>query len=378
LHATLRPYATAGLALAGAGLITATPAVAPPPALPDIQSQAVQLTSAWGDAFNTASENASTLMQNFALAPGVGLQQFLANQADYWQQIFDDPANFNAVNQQIQDNLVAVLTGYALQNPAPETLTAVTNHTLDGGVDFATGQIGHSIELGQLPNYLPADVDPDMVVPIANFLASPMSGLIIGALGPAISPWVALANSINDHDSFSDTAANMVGAYFNGATLNLDSLLPTINDAGFFPDGMQLEHLDFAFGGLFSTGDVAAGPYQVIGDNGDVVASVPAIGGSIFNSIGMEMSGAPVFGTIHLSSAAIGPIGAWEALSQTVGALLGSGWGTGPVAVTPPLVGVDLPTLPDATVDLDDGGAGAAAADSATGMWHDILTAFTG
>lgn len=81
-------------------------------------------------------------------------------------------------------------------------------------------------------------------------------------------------------------------------------------------------------------------------------------------------------GTLDLDSAGIGPIGAWQAWGQTVGALLGSGWdGKGAVVVTPPLVGVDLPTLPTDLLDPDDGGLSALAADS-TDWWHDLLGLF--
>lgn len=352
-----RSYATAGVAIAGAGLVAATPLALPRPDLPGVQSPAVRLTGAWEDAFNSASENATTLLNNYYLAPGVGLQQFIANQADYWDQLLNDPAgSSNAVAEEIQQHFNAVVTGFGLQDADSDTYNTVLNHTLDGT---------HNLMFGQIGGYLPDDVDPDQIMPIINFLASPQSAILMGMLGPAISPWVALINSVNDGDSFSDTLANMVGGYFNGATLNLDSLLPAINDAGFFPAGMSMDHLDFAFGGLLSTGGVQVGPYQVIGENGEIVASVPAVGSSLFNSVGIEFSGVPVLGTLDLDSQAIGPIGASLAWGQTVGALLGSGWdGKGPVDVTPPLAGVELPTIPTDSFDFDDGGAGSLASDS--------------
>lgn len=355
MQQTLRPYATAGVAITGAGLIAITPAAAP---LPDIYTaRDVTLTAGedlpallepWQDVFNSSSENATQLLDNFFLAPGVGLQQFLVNQADFWQQVLDDPSTINAGMEQMQAHLDAVLTGYTLQDASQATIDTVTHHTLD-----STGLGGHSLLFSQLAGFLPPNIDPATVTPIVNFLASPLSGIIMGSLGPSLSPWVALMNSINNGDDFNETIANMVGAYFNGATVNLDSLLPTINHAGFFPPGLSLGHLEFALGGLLSPGSVAVGPYGVEGTD----VAIPAVGGSIFNSLGLEMNGVPLLGQLDIAGVPIGPLGAWEAWGQTIGALLGSGWdGKGPINVTPPAIGLDLPVIPDNF--FDDGGAG--------------------
>lgn len=350
MHAKLRPYATAGVVIAGAGLITATPAAAPLPTIPEVQSHAVALTGAYQDVINAASANLTTMLNNWYLAPGVGMQQFWANQLSYADQLANDPAgSTNAVNEQIQLHLNAVISGWALQDATAETRTTILNHTMDGT---------HQLMFGQVAGYLPADVDPNQILPIIDMLGSPASAVLMGMIGPMISPWVALLNSITDGDNLGDTLTNMWGATLNGATLNLDALLPMINEAGFFPPGMNMDHLDFAFGGLLSTG-AAAVSYQVLGPGGEVAAEVPAVGGSLFQSVGLEFSGVPVLGTLDLNSAAIGPIAAWQAWGQTVGALLGSGWdGKGPVVVTPPLADANLPLLP--TDALDDGGTGAA------------------
>ncbi|UVO12343.1 outer membrane porin GjpA [Mycobacterium sp. SVM_VP21] len=325
------------------------------------------LLAPWIDQLNTASADATTLLNNFFLAPGVGLQQFLANQSNFWQQVLDDPSNITAVTNQVQENLVALLTGYGLQNASSATTTTVLQHTLQGGI---VG--GHAVLFGQIPGYLPAD-QVATLTPIIDFLGSPASGIIMGALGPAISPWIALLNSVTDGDDFNTTLANMVGAYFNGATLNLDSLLPAINGAGVFPTGMTMDHLDFAFGGLLSPGGVTVGPYGV--DGTDV--AVPAVGGSIFNSVGLHFSGVPVIGNLDAPSQAIGPIGAWEALGQTIGALLGSGWtGYGAVDVSPPALGIELPTIPSDFFD-DGGVSGSLAADSVSWL-QDLMTGLFG
>lgn len=337
------PFATASVVLLGIGLVAITP-VAGVPVLPDVQSPAVLLTDAWTDVFNTTSANATTLLNNFFEAPGVALQQAIANQAGFAQQVLDDPSNINAVTEQFQENLHSVLTGYGLQNADSATTATVLAHTLDhsGLAD------GHLTLFGEIPGYLPAD-EVSTITPIINFLASPASGIIMGELGPLISPWVALMNSISDGDTFSDTLTNMVGAFFNGADLNLDSLLTTINGLGLFPAGMAMTNLDIAFGGLLSTGGVGLNSLGV--------------GGSIFNSVGIDFSGVPAVETLDAPSQAIGPLGAWEGWAQTIAALIG--WdGSGS-----PLAGVTLPLIPD------DGGAAASAASDAFTWLQDLVSA---
>ncbi|MFL0178684.1 MULTISPECIES: outer membrane porin GjpA [unclassified Mycobacterium] len=366
MHAILRPYATAGVVIAGSGLIAATPVVAPAPAIASATEVALTagLSDPWQDVLNEASSNASTLLNNYMLAPGVAWQQLFANSMDYIQQFLDDPSatTLAEINTAIQGHLAAVRGGWAVQDMLATDKGLVTQHTLDGA-----GLTGHAFLYNQLPSFLPPDVDSDAVIPIVDFLTSPLSAIIIGSLGPGISPWVAMLNSINDGDSLNEIIANMWGGFLNGATLDLDSLLPAINDAGFLPIGMSLDHLEFAFGGLLTPGSVSVGPYQVLGTGGAVEAEVPAVGGSIFNGIGIQMVGVPLLNQIAMDGQGIGPIAAWQAWGQIVGSLLGSGWsGKGAVVVTPPMVGVELPVLPDAV--FDDGGMGAESTDFFAGI----------
>ncbi len=368
MQQTLRPYVTAGVAIVGASLIAATPTV-PPPNISVARDVALTASSAWDEVFNTAQQNLTQMLNNYYLAPGVAFQQFIANQNSYAQQLLDDPANITAVTEQIRNNLDGLLTGFILSNPSTETLDTVLSHTLAAGnsANFTFGW--YDLFAGPLAS-IAGGMFPADLIPVIHFLSSPLSGIIMGSLGPAIAPWVALLNSIDDHDGISTTLANMFGASLNGATLNLDSLLPVINQVagGLLPAGMGIGHLDIAFGGLLTAGHVAIDPYQVLGAGGAVVAETPAVGGSILNSVGIDLTGVPILGSINIASNAVGPIGAIMGLEQTIGALLGSGWdGKGAVPVTPPLAGSDLPLIPD----LDDGGAGGAAA---TDWFADLMT----
>lgn len=392
MQQTLRPYVTAGIAIVGSGLIAATPVATPLASVPTVRDVALtaggglpDLVAPWTEVFNEASRNATTLTQNFLLAPGVGFQQMLANQSQFWQQILDDPSKIPDVMQQMQSNLDSVLTGYTLQNASGSfglsglegTIGTVGVHTLSG-TDINTLAFGHDLLFGLLPTFLPPDM-ADFATPIVNFLASPLSAIIIGQLGPSIAPWVAMMNSIQDGDNFNEIMASWMNGYLNGATLNLDFLLPLIAQTGLLPEGTEITHLDFALGGMLTPGDVAVGPYQVDVPGGDTV-EVPAVGGSIFNSLGITLTASLIPGVpISIESHAIGPIGAMEAWGQTVGALLGSGWtGKDPIEVGPPWPGINFPTVPDDF--FDDGGTGSgAASDALAGMdLSDIVNALLG
>ena len=146
---------------------------------------------------------------------------------------------------------------------------------------------------------------------------------------------------------------------------------------------MTLSELDIAFGGLLSTGSVQVADYVSGG------TEVPAVGGSIFNSVGLEFTGVPTIGTLDLTSEPIGPIAAWETMSQTISALLGSGWsdptatvGRGltserkpPITldVTAPAIGITFPTL---LTDLfgDSASAGATAATDLSSLVQDFAS----
>jgi hypothetical protein len=291
-------WITAGVAVAGASLIAVAPGVTPvPPDLQhELQASAVRLTAgwdplaAWKNAFNTTSGNASTIADNFFLAPGVGLQQAIVNEVGYLNEVLNDPSSIGTVLRQFATNAQTVASGLTGLNASAATATAVHAHTLDGL---------HGVLLGQLPGFLPPGVDAAAVTQVLQVLSSPMSGLLIGAAGPVISPGVALLNTalavgaaMNASDPSAalsdllDAPANVVNAVFNGADLNLDALVPLINNAGILPAGTTIDALDVAFGGLFTVGSVSQGTYT---QNGKAV-SITTPGGSILNSLGLTIT----------------------------------------------------------------------------------------
>lgn len=388
MQKTLRPYATAGIAIVGATLITVPPAVA---SLPDIsKTHDVALTSfltdamaPWIEQFNIAAENSTVLANNFNVAPFVAFQQFIANQYAYFQEILSDPSKIPDVVNEMQEHLRAVNNAYTLLNVAADDPIAATTilHTLSGGADLSTFTLGHSLLFGLLPTLLPAFLPPgtdaDAILPILNFIASPMSGMIMGMLGPGLSPWVALMNSINDGDGLNEILANMTGAFFNGATLNLDFILPMLE--GVVPPG-TISHLDFALGGLLTPGSVANADYTYYDSAGNIVDSVPAVGGSIFNSVGLAIDASGFLGvplTLTVESQGVGPIGAIMGWQQAMAGLMGGaawnwdGKNPGQPPVEPPLSGFTFPVVPSDF--FDDGGAGSSVGDAAD--WASLLDA---
>lgn len=356
MHQSLRPYVTAGVAVLGAGTIAVTPVVA---ASAVEHSPALRLTAvegffgAWQDVFNTASANATQLANNFLIAPEVGLQQFIVNQQALWGEVSDGTKTIQDALTEIQGNFQMLGSALTLNVDTSEDAgkaiwDAVTPHTLDGL---------RGLMVSLLPGFLPEDsgIDPDQVTDILQFLSSPLSAMLIGSLGPSISPLVALVNSVTDvsnalngdtpdfEAAFNDLLnipANMVNGFLNGADLNLDALVPTINDAGLLPEGMELTALDFAFGGLLSPG-IAGGA----GDQGTYTfadgTTVDPVGGSIFNSLGLTLTGVPILDTLTLDSVPIGPIAAMEQWSQVMGVLLGDNWDGKGAEQIPPLFGLD-------------------------------------
>ena len=396
--AKFRPFAAAGAVLLGAGFVVGTPLGSGHlPGLTAVRevtlatgsSSLPDLLAPWIDQYNAGAQNATTLIQNFLLAPGVGLQQALVNQGDLWQQFFHDPTSSTlaTVMQQMQTNLDNVLTGIGLQGTSIGGFNEISGWVPGsiGSMVLQHTMIGfHALMFGEIPGYLPAS-EQSLIEPIINWLGSPESAIVMGALGPMISPWVALSNSITDGDDWNTTLANMAGAFFNGTDLNLDSLLPTINSliGSEFPPGMTMTELDIAFGGLLSTGNVQVTNY-VSGSN-----DVPAVGGSLFNSVGLQFTGVPSIGTLTLTSEPIGPIAAWEALSQTISGLIGSGWsdpsatvgaglgGSPPITldVAPPGAGITIPTILDDLFGDSSSSAPAAATDLST-LIQDVTSWF--
>lgn len=294
MNSTLRPFVTAGVALVGAGMITVTPVATPmleAHAMHDVALTAdLDFTGAWSDAIATAQANLADL-QTAAQDANSALDEVLS-----------DPENLNMDLEQLgaaltflagdQKTFIDPLTAWTLNGAGPDgDATVDATHALL--FPILTNQAG---ELA--PDLFPTIPEP--IPEIVNFLASPLSGVLIGALGPSVAPLVALANSVEaiganlggeDPDAMAvlqeliNIPANMFNGWLNGATLNLDFLIPVVSEAGLLPEGADITSLSFAFGGLLTPGVVGADPTD-FGTFGDAIPG----GGSILNSLGLTLS----------------------------------------------------------------------------------------
>src|SRR5574340_1380617 len=239
----LRGRAGAGVVLVAAGLSAAIPVVAAAPNTTNVlgvaltaDSDGLDVITPWEQVVNTTTANAQTV---FSAAPAAMSTLF---------QGLSNPAV-------LPDNLQTALQVVSLIGAPDDVAPAVVPHTL-GGVTEATGGPLNGGEPIPIDNVhiqvyegllgqgftLPSGAG-EVAAALANFAASPLSGVLIGVLGPVISPAVALFNSgqaavadVTGPDADPTAAfaelinapANVVNGFFNGATLNLDALVPLV------------------------------------------------------------------------------------------------------------------------------------------------------
>jgi hypothetical protein len=327
MQIAVRPRLTAGVCMAGAGMIALTPLA---PALPDmhmktlpaVSSAAVRLTAdsnpfqAWIDTYNTAVAGATAIANASTGTPFPLLQQIIANQVTYLGEIVQNPSNFSTVLNQISTNVQAAVAAGTLINASDDTVSSVTSNTLDSL---------HYALLTVIPYLLPAGSTTDTVTQVLNVLSSPLSGVLIGLAGPVLSPAVALANSVQSIVTAlgqSDLAtaaqdalnipASMVNGFLNGATLDISAVaVPLANASGLLPDGITLDGLTLSLGGLLTPGSTVGGT---------------GVGGSIFNAAGLDLS---LFGeSLSVAGTAVGPLTAISTLGQVLAKAIGwNGYG---------------------------------------------------
>ncbi|MDR3659837.1 MAG: outer membrane porin GjpA [Mycobacterium sp.] len=346
MHVAVRLHTKAGICAASAAAVALSPLLPSVPAaphLPAISTAAVRLTAdfnplqPWMDVFNTASVNAQKIGSSFAAAPAVLLQQILANQVSHLGAILQNPGSIGTVLGQVVKNVQSVVQAATLLN---------TNYNTDQAFGSLDGW--HYMALQMTPKLLPTANDPQatqVITQVLNVLASPLSGVLIGLAGPAISPVVALVNTLtaagaalSAGDAMAalqhliNIPANVVGGFLNGANLNLGALVPLINGAGLLTNDTTLHDLSIQFGGLLTAGTTGSDP---------VTGASNGIGGSILNSLGQVVTtgimGFPL--DLPIDGQGVGPIGALVSLGQLLAKAIG--WsGTGnplaPAATTAP------------------------------------------
>lgn len=355
----LRPYVTAGIALVGASLIAVAPMTTPlpdtpanTPPMPDVELTADSMTS-FGDVFQEAAANIQALSGAFQDANQALADAIETGPGTVSPQELLDAMTFLGGDQK---TFIDPLTAWTLSVQTPGAIGDPGFSESHAFLFSILTNQAHDLQ----PTLFPAL--PDAVPPIANFLASPLSGVLLGAVSPMIAPWVALNNSIGaisedlfgenpDFDAalqdLTNTPANVLDGLLNGATLNLDALAPLVNDAGLLPDGTSVAGLSFAFGGLLTPGSVGS-PTTIEGLTLPPVAG----GGSILNALGIDLSvTSPLTVTFPWIGEGVGPLGALAGLEQVIAEVLS---GTLIHDAPDPTAALDPGLLPDFGAALGD------------------------
>jgi hypothetical protein len=299
MHVAPRSYLTAGVAALSAGAIALTSVQPLPPGsdlAPALRSAvAVDLAAAidpftpWIDTIQAASANISGLVNTWAEQPLPIVQQVGTNLGTYLAEL---PAIGTIIGQ------VVANVGNAARAPF-----AVDLNTLDPA---------HTGVYNLLPQ-----VAPDLPQGLLDFLTTSVSGLLIGLIGPVLSPVLALGSSIRSAvvalqtsdwagavNELINIPAVMVNAFLNGGpTIDVTALL-----ASSVPPPSVLNSATIALGGLLSQG------------------------GSIFNAVALDASVklSPLLPAIPVVVPAGPPAGVFGSLIAMTNAIAGA------IAVTPP------------------------------------------
>jgi hypothetical protein len=341
----LRPNAGAKVAVAGAGLVAVAAALAPQltgarahdvalaSGSGDLDSASLDLAGPWEHALGTADDNAQTV---FGAADEAhesllnGLTADTGSVVDNLETAWQAATLIDAPDELTQEVVKHTVGGTGSVETDPDS-----NEQPDDAGDNVHGQLYDGLVGNDPDEYQPPDGD-DSLADLVNVMASPLSGVITGVIGPAVAPGVALFNSVDsalddltgaDADpqaalgDLVNAPANMVDALFNGASLDLDPLVPVVDEALLADDDTEdLQGLSLGFGGLFSPGDVQTG----------VGGEENGVGGSLLNSIGFTLhvdepqeDGEGYIGTMHAFDDPVGPIGAVAGLEDIIGQVFG-------------------------------------------------------
>lgn len=328
MHVKLRPYATAGLALVSATAIAATPVVATP-SLPEVRAAdpAVQLSAAvnpitpWLEVWDNSETNFANLANAWLEAPAPVLQQVIANQLGYLTQLPDFPL----ILEEMVGNLRAALEAPFATDPSTlENTTPLMNHRSLFNIlsDLAAEGAGPI---------------PAALMPLVNFSTTYTSGMLLGLVGPVVSPILALvasAGAIVENltgetpdlqaafNTLINTPAVMADAFLNGGqTLDLTPVLDALGIDLDPAPGTDIQRVGITFGGLLSPG------------------------GSVFNALGFDIV---IGGRIAVPVPGQGPgfVGSLIGLTQAIAKAIG--WdGTGNPLAPPP----EAPATQRADVD---------------------------
>lgn len=290
----------------------------------------------WGTVLQTAEADATDIYDHFSAAPFADLQQSIANDVGYLEDLLKNPSDISTVLTDIQDNASALfatstdpgaLWGPFIPDGGPtdtlyESLDTVVNSTGTGAFDGILSVNHDQLFLLTQELVLPSLIADSSLLPLANslldFTGSPLSGVLIGDIGTMLSPVLefnadvtaigdALGGSTPDlTTTFQDLAnmpADITNAFLNGYG-DVD-LTPLLQDVG-----ITLPSLTF----LGAPADIA----DLNVDLGGLLSGA----GSLFDSIGLDLD-IPALGDLDLSGVAVGPLASMVELDQAIAEALG-------------------------------------------------------
>lgn len=345
MHITSRSYLTAGVAALSVGAIALTPvqpipdhaALAPQRVVNDLSVElaaAINPIQPWVDTIKASFANIGVLFEDWSVGLYVDgtipapestvingqlghrtggyesgtnlalLRQFLANQVSYLRQLPDIGAIFNQIVSNYGNAFRAPFTpGVELPGRFAGLLPGQYNQNVSGAPVTSILQLPVNPRTvgALLPVLAPTVVTA--LKPILDFATTPISGVLLGAIGPALGPVLSVVSSVNeiitalrDRDisgainGLLNIPANAVNAALNGGqVLDLSKILGGVLPADIKTIGIKV-------GGLLSPGGVA---FDALAAKAEaVIADVP---------VSVDVPGLPV-----------GPIGAMIGLSNYV------------------------------------------------------------
>ncbi|MEZ5133091.1 MAG: outer membrane porin GjpA [Mycobacterium sp.] len=323
MHVSHRSYLSAGVAVLGAGAIALSP-VQPLDAdltLSPHRANALAVSLAasidpitpWTNTIEAAVDNITALVGGYAGNPFPIIQQVIEN----WMTYFGELPDIGKIAGQVFANVGnAVKAPFAVpescSDPDKAPCETISPATIATGVPLLD-TLNQQEVYGLLPLFLGDQYES--LKPILEFTTTPVSGVILGLIGPVVGPVISLVNSVEAifnalKDSDFESAiselinipANLTNAFLNGGQF-LD-LAPVLKLVGVtLPDSIQ--GLGFNMGGLLSAGISPVAPSPT-----DPVASV------MFD--GLSFSAAFGEGTIVDPGLSVGPLGSLVGLGNSV------------------------------------------------------------
>ncbi len=231
-----RAYLTAGVAAVGAGAIALAPVqpINAPVLAPElVKSLAVNLASSIDpitpiiDTVTNTIDNTALLLTNWLETPVPILQTIVGN----WLYYFTELPDIGTIVSQVVGNI-----GNAIQAPFDPGQIGFNEQfpLLAAGENISTlplvGQLSQRNLYNLLPVLAPGFVGPQQS--LLNFLNTPISGTLLGLVGPVVAPFVSLGNDLGAAvaaiqaldivgaiNAIINIPTNMVNALLNGGPI---------------------------------------------------------------------------------------------------------------------------------------------------------------